>query len=210
MRASTLRTTALLAAALAITGCATMSKDECRTVDWRTVGYEDGANGYAADRIAQHRKACAKHHVTPDLDAYLSGRDEGLREYCQPANGFRVGSSGSAYNGQCPTDLNRAFVDAYDAGRQLHQLQSRLNTCEQQLGSKRREIEHAEDEIVRQSALAISSEATAEQRAQAVVDVKHLGERVGRLKSEVRQLEKDRVVYEHELEDYQASLEYGR
>ena len=37
-----------LAAALA-TGCASMSKEECRYVDWRTVGYEDGAAGRPAE-----------------------------------------------------------------------------------------------------------------------------------------------------------------
>ncbi len=187
-----------------------MDKEECRTVDWRTIGYEDGAHGYGADRIAQHRKACAKHDVTPDLDSYLRGRDAGLREYCQPANGFRVGSAGHGYNGQCPADLDHAFADAYEAGRHLHQLQSRVDTCSQQLYSKRRELERAEEDIVRQSALAISSESTTEQRAQAVVDVKHLSERVGRLKTQIRQLEKDRVIFEEELEGYRASLEYGR
>ena len=35
---------ALAAAVFLLAGCAAkMSKDECRTVDWRTVGYEDGS-----------------------------------------------------------------------------------------------------------------------------------------------------------------------
>ncbi|MET0809299.1 MAG: DUF2799 domain-containing protein [Pseudoxanthomonas sp.] len=79
---------------LALSGCATMNKDECLTVDWRTVGYEDGVAGRSGDRIAQHRKACAKHGVAPDLDAYQSGRDQGLREYCQPDNGYQLGARG--------------------------------------------------------------------------------------------------------------------
>lgn len=190
-----------------LSGCATMDRDECLTVDWRTVGFEDGAAGYSGDRIGQHRKACAKHGVTPDLEAYRLGRDEGLREYCVPSNGFRLGSRGGSYNGMCPADLEPAFLDSYQSGRQLYTLESRLSGVTHALNARRDELEDAESDIVARSARAISSDATTEERAQAVVDVKHLGERVGRLKSEIRQLEEERVLCERDLQDYRASLQ---
>lgn len=192
----------------ALTGCATMDRDECLTVDWRTVGFEDGVAGYSGDRIGRHRKACAKHGVAPDLAAYQAGREEGLREYCVPANGFTLGSQGGSYSGMCPSDLEPAFADAYQSGRQLHTLQTRLAGVTHKLESRRSELRTAESDIVTRSAVAISSEATSEERAQAVVDVKHLGERVGRLKSEIRQLEAERVLCERDLEDYRASLQF--
>lgn len=191
---------------LAISGCATMDREECLTVDWRTVGFEDGAAGYASDRIGQHRKACAEYGVTPDLTAYQEGRAEGLREYCVPANGFRIGSQGGSYGGICPSDLDPAFADAYQSGRQLYTLESRLSNVSYQLDSRRGDLHSTESDIVSRSAVAISSEATAEERAQAVLDVKHLGERVGRLKSEIRQLEEERVHCERDLQDYRATL----
>jgi Protein of unknown function (DUF2799) len=199
-----------LMAVAAIGGCATMNKDECLTVDWRTVGYEDGAAGYSGDRIGQHRKACAKYGVTPDLAAYQAGRDSGLREYCVPANGFRLGSQGGSYNGMCPADLEGAFLGAFDSGQHLYTLQSRVQSTSNRLYSDRQELEQVEQDIVAQSATAISNDANAEQRAQAVVDVKHLSERAGRLKQEIRQLENDRVVYERDLEHYQAQLPQSR
>ncbi len=55
---------------LLISGCATMGKDECLTSNWRSIGYEDGARGYPPERIGNHRKACAKHSVSPDLQTY--------------------------------------------------------------------------------------------------------------------------------------------
>lgn len=195
--------------AILLNGCATMDRDECLTVDWRTVGYEDGRAGYSGDRIAQHRKACAKHDVRPDLELYRSGLEAGLREYCRPANGFRLGAQGLAYEGQCPGDLEDAFADAHESGRQLHWLQTRLSGTTHQIDSKRRELLRIEDDIVRESAQAISGAATDEQRALAVVEVKQLAERAGRLKSEIRQLTEDRVLYERDLDDYQASLKYG-
>jgi hypothetical protein len=191
----------------ALSGCATMDREECLTVDWRTVGYEDGVAGYSGDRIGAHRKACAKHGVTTDLVAYQAGRQEGLREYCVPANGFRLGSQGGDYSGMCPSDLDPAFSDAFETGRQLHTLESRLANVNYELDAKRNSLRHAESDIVTRSARAISNEATGEERAQAVVDVKQLGERVGRLKSEIRQLEEERVHCERDLQDYRATLQ---
>lgn len=199
---------ALSLAALALHGCATMDESECLASDWRTVGYEDGAAGRSAERIGEYRKACAKHGVAPDLPAYQEGRSQGLREYCQPANGFRVGARGGGYAGICPAELDGAFVSAYESGRQLHTLQARVQRASSQLESKRRELDRVEDDIVSTSATAISRESTTEERAAAVMDTKQLAERAGRLKAEIRQLEKDSAVYQRELENYRATLAY--
>lgn len=193
--------------ALLLSGCASMDKDECLTVDWRTIGFEDGAAGHSGDRIARHRKACARHGVSPDLALYQSGRDEGLREFCRPANGYRIGSQGGSYGGVCAGELEAEFLSAYESGRQLYTLQSRVSNATYQLDSKRRELNRAEEDVVTTSALAIDKEATGEQRAQAVIDLKQLAERIGRLKVEIRELEKDRVLYERELQDYRATVE---
>src|SRR3954465_4724012 len=88
-----------LLVALGMSGCSTMNKQECLAVDWRTVGYEDGVAGYSGDRIAQHRKACAKYGVQTDLSQYQDGRAQGLREYCKPANGYQLAARGGSYNG---------------------------------------------------------------------------------------------------------------
>lgn len=201
-------TPGLLAVALLLGGCATMSESECVTVDWQTIGFEDGVAGYSGDRIGQHRKACAKHGVSPDLTGYQRGREAGLKEYCQPANGFRVGSQGGSYAGVCPAELDGAFASAYESGRQLHSLESRLSNARNQLVSKRRELERVEDTLVKKTAVIVGSESTGAERAQALVDTKQLAERVGRLKSEIRQLEHDQVEYERDLKDYRARVAF--
>lgn len=201
-----MRFPAVAIVALVLSGCATMNEAECVSVDWRTVGFEDGAAGRSADRIGQHRKACAKHGVTPDLAAYQAGREEGLREYCTPANGFNVGSRGNSYSGLCPADLEPAFSVAYESGRRLYTLESRVNTAANQLQAKRREKDRLEDELVRKSTIIVSSDSTAEQRAQALVDTKQIAERTGRLKAEIAELERDKIEYERELADYRATV----
>ena len=67
--------------ALVMSGCASMSGDECMATDWSAVGFEDGARGYTTERFAKHRKACAKHGITADFNAYQNGREQGLVEY---------------------------------------------------------------------------------------------------------------------------------
>lgn len=37
------RSTLFALAAIALAGCASISKQECQAIDWRTVGFEDGA-----------------------------------------------------------------------------------------------------------------------------------------------------------------------
>ena len=106
----------------------------------------------------------------------------------------------------CPSDLDPAFADAFHSGRQLYTLEARLSNVSHQLDSRRGDLRAAESDIVTRSAVAISSDATAEERAQAVLDVKNLGERVGRLKTQIRQLEEERVHCERDLQDYRATL----
>ncbi len=182
-----------------------MSKSECLAVDWRTVGYEDGVAGYSGDRIGQHRKACAKYGVQTDLNQYQSGRTQGLREYCKPANGYQLGSRGGSYGGVCPADMEDNFLNAYEAGHQLYTLSSRVSQAKSQLASKRRELERVEHGIVQSAATAIGKDTSKEERADAVADTAQMAERAGRLKEEIRQLERDTARFEQEYEAYRAS-----
>jgi Protein of unknown function (DUF2799) len=191
---------------LAISGCASMSASECRTVDWQTIGYEDGVAGRSGDYIGDHRKACAKYGVRPDLASYQMGREQGLHEYCQPENGFRVGAHGNDYRGVCPAAMEDAFVSAYTSGHHLYTLERRVSNATAQLDSARRELDHVEKAMAEKSVAIISGDSSADDRAQALVDTKHLAEQAGRLESDIRQLERDRARYESDLDNYRSTL----
>jgi hypothetical protein len=195
-------------AMLALVGCshATLTKEECRTVDWRTVGYEDGVAGRPADQVGLHRQACAEHGVRPDLDAYLAGRAAGMREFCQPHNGYRAGANGVEYYDSCPPELAPAFEAAYESGRELYIRERRVADADAAIASRRYEIHRLEDSIVRSGFRVADGASTPEQRTQAVLDTKQIAERIGRLKAEVAELEKDRVRYEQELETYRSTV----
>jgi predicted small secreted protein len=134
----------LFAAAL-LSGCATgMGRDECALADWRMIGYEDGLRGFPADRIGAHRVACAKHQVTPNLAAYTEGRERGLREYCQPKNGFSVGLHGGGYANVCSGPTEPAFVNSYRAGRQIYDARTELRHTQARLRNAREGLAQTE------------------------------------------------------------------
>lgn len=108
-----------------------MDKDECRTADWYGIGLEDGARGRPVERLGEHRRACAKHNVTPDPQRYLAGRNEGLRSFCTYERGYAEGRAGRAYQAGCPDPAN--FLAGHQRGRELHELERRRGEVEKDI-----------------------------------------------------------------------------
>ena len=186
-----------------LSGCATMSSEECMTSDWSAIGYEDGSRGFTTDRFGQHRKACAKHGVTPDFTAYQNGRDQGLVEYCQPHRGFNVGSSGGSYHGVCSVNLEADFVDAYNAGYHLYTLRSNVNRANSGIHSREKELDRIEDKLLENGVAIIAAETTQEERIFLLAEMKDLSERTGELQSEIKELYDVRARSQVELDHYQ-------
>ena len=193
-------------AAVAISGCASMSSEECALSDWSAVGYEDGSRGYTTERFSSHRKACAKHGVTADFRAYQEGRDEGLVEFCQPSRGYNLGINGGTYNGVCDIALEEEFLDAYRVGNQLYGLRANVNSANSRIRARERELDRIEKEIVAKGALLIGDETTTEDRVILLADLKNLSERTGELEAEIEQLVQDRARHEYELADYENTV----
>jgi hypothetical protein len=187
-------------------GCASMSGDECLTSDWRGIGYEDGGRGYSGDHLSQHRKACAKHGVTPDLEAYQAGRTAGLREFCQPQRGFNLGSSGGRYNGVCAYDLEDDFLDAYRTGSQLHSLRVDVNSASSRIHAKEREMETVAGLIREAEAGVIASETSIQDRILLLADLKEYSERTGQLEAEREASIEQRAVAQRELDSFEMVL----
>ncbi|MEX2123173.1 MAG: DUF2799 domain-containing protein [Woeseia sp.] len=195
-----------LIALLVLNGCASMSGDECAMSDWHTIGFEDGSRGYAADRLGDHRKACAKHGVAPDFQAYRAGRDEGLQQFCQPSRGFNLGANGGNYNGVCNAHLEPRFLDAYRSGYHLYNLRSNVNSATHQIGAREGELDDIKELIRSKEAALIARDTTTEERILLLADLKELSERTGQLESEIHLLIDDRARHEEQLASYQATL----
>lgn len=196
----------IVLAALVMSGCASMSSEECALSDWSAVGYEDGSRGYTTERFSNHRKACAKHGVSADFRAYQEGRDEGLVEFCQPSRGYNLGVNGGKYNGVCDVALEEEFLDAYRVGNQLYGLRANVNSANSRIASRERELDRIEKEIRAKEALLIGEETTIEDRVLLLADLKKLSERTGELEAEIEGLVQDRARHEYELANYENTV----
>ena len=196
----------LIALAVVLSGCASMNADQCAMSDWHAVGYEDGSRGYTSDRFGQYRKACAKHSVAPDFQAYQVGRKEGLVEYCRPSRGFNLGASGGRYNGVCDVALEEEFLDAYRVGSQLHTLRSNVNRVNSAIASREQRIAENVETIAAKQATLIAADTAVEDRVIILADLKRLSEEQGELEAEIEQLIDERARHETELADYETTV----
>lgn len=110
-----------------LSGCATLSKQECMVGDWQTIGYNDGVAGYHSERLASHTKACAKASVTPDYRAWERGRQFGLKQYCTVNNAYNVGRRGRQLNNVCPAASAGVLQRANQQGLDYYKLDSQLD-----------------------------------------------------------------------------------
>lgn len=198
----------VLFASLALAACASgMSKKECLYADWRAIGYEDGAAGRDAGAIASRRAACAdKARVTPDMEAYLGGREAGLDQFCRPANGFDYGSRGGRYAGACAERNEPAFVASYEKGLALYSYVSRLDAARSALANAHADLDRIEHDIAANEAAIISPSTPHLARIDHLAALKHLSEERAKVRSATRDLARDVDAAEDDLNAYQRAL----
>jgi hypothetical protein len=137
----------MLVVLMFLSGCATMSKNECLTADWYIKGLEDASQGHPITRVAEHGKACARAKITPVMKDYESGHKKGARLYCSPEKGYSSGRDGSAYHRICPPDLEDRFLNAYRDGQELYSIQRNINAMAGEISSNQARIESIYSEI---------------------------------------------------------------
>lgn len=208
MRISTYCTKLLLLSLLCfvLVGCATLNRDECLTADWQAIGYEDGVVGRTAGYLGNHRKACAEYGVSPDLEEYLAGHSRGIALYCRPLNGYRLGIRGHSYGGECPAELEKAFLSAHTDGyglftrqRKVDRLRDDLDRAEDELATNRQAI------FEKRSALT-DPETTRKQRLALLVELDNLMIERTRIRRVIWQTDTELKRAVQEYENYRDSL----
>ena len=119
--------TILAGMSIALTGCATLSRDECKSGDWHKIGMQDGSDGRTEDKFKQHAKACELDRSEVSKAAYLEARVKGLELYCTQVRGYREGSLGQKYLGVCPSQTASQFLSGFEFGKRINQTEVRLS-----------------------------------------------------------------------------------
>jgi hypothetical protein len=116
-----------------LAACASLTKNECATGDWYSVGLEDGAKGRLTSFFGRHVKACSKHGVTPIKPLWLDGRERGLVTYCTPQNAYRIGRSGNRINSVCAPSTEAAMVAPHSYGLRYYDLTQEIASIEAEI-----------------------------------------------------------------------------
>jgi len=170
--------------ALALNGCETISEEQCLAGDWIGRGYQDGQAGRSASRLNDYVEACAEHGVTPDPAAYEEGRREGLRQYCVPAVGYRVGRDGGNYNNVCSGAAEADFLVGFQDGRVVYDAQQLAETARSEVSATSARLTELDDKVDYFQARARDTTLSEEEREAA-------GDRANELRRERRDLERD-------------------
>ena len=190
-------------------GCTAMSKDECLYADWQAIGYEDGAAGKSMSAVSSRRTACAKKAgVTLDMAAYKLGRDEGLREFCEPSKGYALGARGGYYHGVCVGPDEPAFVAAYEAGRQLYDYERAVASISAQIRQAHYDLTALEHDIAATETTLVSSGPTAMERVELLLELKRLTNDRSDVETALALLERDHDEAQAMLIDYREHLAF--
>ncbi|TVQ41140.1 MAG: DUF2799 domain-containing protein [Wenzhouxiangella sp.] len=143
-RMRTARLALAFSAIAGLSGCATMSAEECMVADWYGLGQADARAGLTTAHLANRASACADAGYPADSDAWHAGFAEGLYWFCTLDRGFRFGLDGQRYQQTCPGDIEADFLEGYQLGLSLHQAQARVASLQSELDGLTRDLRRLE------------------------------------------------------------------
>lgn len=113
-----------------MSGCATMTPEQCQSANWIEVGQRDGLDGNPMTTLDERISDCKKVGVIVDTGRYVTGREQGLLKYCQLNNALSLGLNGVFYAGVCPPMIDPEFRRLYDKGREVFERRSEVGRLE--------------------------------------------------------------------------------
>lgn len=138
----------LLLASLLLAGCESMSPSECKVAEWGRVGHADGTRGESDRRIADYTEDCGKVGVVPNAQLYRYGWDQGIVNFCTPANGWREGLQGNSGKASvCQGQAGFAgFARYLEAGLQVNNTQSQMQRNARESERLQRRLEESKSD----------------------------------------------------------------
>jgi len=141
-------TALLLLLPVLLAGCESMSVSECKVADWGRVGFADGTRGESDRRIAAYTEDCGKAGIVPNAQLYRYGWDQGIVQFCTPANGWREGIQGNSGKASvCQGQAGFAGFSRYlDAGLQVHRTNEQMQRNARESERLQRRLEESKSD----------------------------------------------------------------
>lgn len=122
----------IMATLLMLSGCASMSVEQCQTANWHKLGELDGARGQAS-QLHRHYKACQKANIIPDQAAYSQGYQQGLNYYCVPKRVFEAALQGVGNYEYCALEQRDQLKPFYQTATQYYQAKKQTLNMQQRI-----------------------------------------------------------------------------
>ena len=135
----------VLVAPLVLAACATLNEAQCQTENWRDLGQRSGQEGRASSYVVEHEKACAGYGLPVDSAVWRFGWEIGIRQYCRPQSGLKVGREGKIYAQSCPADVALGFLHTYAVGKRVYDAGQRRDTISREIDTLNASIGSASD-----------------------------------------------------------------
>lgn len=174
---------AVVLAGLLLSGCQTMSPNECKVANWSDLGLRDGLAGKPLSLLDERAHDCAEAGVAADTPRYLAGRDQGLREYCRIENAIPLGLNGSSYEGVCPPLLDVEFRRRHQAAYAVHDLRGSVEDLDRRSARLQHELREVDADEAKRLKAADKDDDRKRIRAEA-------DERREKLRHELREMDK--------------------
>jgi len=130
---------------LFISSC-THLKSRCVEINWYELGRQDSMKGHKWQHAFSERNQYCKFDRNKGYkEAYKNGFDAGLREYCSFKTGYIYGVSKSEDQAQvCPESLRTSFVNGYEAGTYMNEIQNLQSQVQKQLNRLEEKVNNYE------------------------------------------------------------------
>jgi hypothetical protein len=105
----------ILALVLLVSGCSSLSKEDCLDKNWFQLGQEDAMSGVSEPKTADYRRDCSQHGIQIKSMDYLKGFESGLKKFCTYSNGLYRGEAGEDNHSLCE-EANPEYKRGYVVG----------------------------------------------------------------------------------------------
>ncbi|MEO1657182.1 MAG: DUF2799 domain-containing protein [Pseudomonadota bacterium] len=119
-----------------LSGCATLTEEECQILNWEAEGREAGEFGGGPTSYSRLASQCSRYAIAPDYDAFERGRQQGLVRFCTPDGVYIAGLAGRGSTAQCAAgDPNLTLIHqtALNYTRATRELSRARNALEQSI-----------------------------------------------------------------------------
>lgn len=178
----------LLGSMVILSGCSSISQQECEMGDWYSIGVNDGKSGADSKQFNRYQKDCANHGITADFSKYQQGYQQGLVFYCDYSHGEAHGRSGASYNTACSGNLETQFRLGYQKGIRWHQAKSAVDNLRFELDQRFRQIQQNRD-LIYSNNQRLVQEQNADARAALLYRNDHLSAELEQFNTEVGRLQ---------------------